>query len=110
MEKEHLFYKYFVDAFKLDLRTILNTVKTAMHEVFNMDKFYQADIFIHESNLHIIMLQLFKEMNIKTINVYDGFYFVNDTMNQDLYNTIYDKATNMLLEHYKVKEEGILAA
>ena len=69
-----------------------------MHKVFNLEKFYQADIFIHESNLHIIMLKLFKDRGIETINVYDGFYFVEGTMNQELYDSIYDEATNLLLE------------
>ena len=76
---------------------ILSTVRDAMHRVFNLDKFYRADIFIFESNLHILMLKLFKDMGIKTINVYDGFYFVKGTMTKEIYNNVYAKATNLLL-------------
>ena len=76
---------------------IFNIVKDAMHEVFGLKKFYKANIFIYESNLHILMLKKFKDMGIKTINVYDGFYFIEGTMNQDLYNQIYREATEELL-------------
>lgn len=99
VEKDYKFYKYFVDNLDLDLKTILNTVRDAMHKVFNLEKFYQADIFIYESNLHIIMLKIFKDKGIKTINVYDGFYFVEGTMTQELYDSIYDEATMLLLEN-----------
>lgn len=99
VEKDYKFYKYFVDNLNLDLKTILITVRDAMHKVFNLKKFYQADIFIHESNLHIIMLNMFNEMGIKTINVYDGFYFIEGTMTQQLYDDIYDKSTIILLDH-----------
>ena len=99
VEKQYNFYKYFVDTLNLDLKTILTTVRDAMHKVFNLDKFYQADIFIHESNLHIIMLNIFKDRGIKTINVYDGFYCEEGTMTQELYDEIYDEATNILLDN-----------
>ena len=72
-----------------------------MHKVFNLEDFYKADIFIHESNLHILMLNKFKNLGIKTIDVYDGFYFIEGTMTQELYDKIYDEATNELLEDYK---------
>ena len=99
VEEKYKFYKYFVDTLKMDLRDILVTVQKAMHKIFGLSKFYQSNIFIYESNLHIIMLKIFNDMGIKTINVYDGFYFIENTMTQDLYDEIYDKATNILLEN-----------
>lgn len=101
MEKRYNFYKYFEDTLQMDLKDILTTVQKAMHKVFNMDKFYQSNIFIHESNLHILMLKRFKELNIQTIDVYDGFYFIEGTMTQELYNEIYDDALNSLLENMR---------
>ena len=68
-----------------------------MHKVLNLDKFYKADIFIYESNLHILMLKLLKDLNIQTINVYDGFYFVKDSLTKEQYDEIYNKASNILL-------------
>ena len=66
-------------------------------KVLNLDKFYKADIFIYESNLHILMLKLLKDLNIQTINVYDGFYFIKDSLTKEQYDEIYNKASNILL-------------
>lgn len=99
-EEVFKFNKYFVDLLKLPLKDILNTVCAAMHRVFNLDKFYKAEIFIHESNLHILMCKKFKDMGIQTIDVYDGFYFIEGTMTKELFNTVYDEATLELLEDY----------
>lgn len=98
VEKKFLFNKQFVTLFKKPLIEILETIRKAMYKVFNIKKFYKADIFIHESNLHILMLKKFKDMGVKTINVYDGFYFVRGTMTKDLYYKVYDEATMELLE------------
>jgi hypothetical protein len=105
IEKQFLFYKYFVDTFNMDLKDNLITVRNAMHKVFNLKSFYRADIFIHESNLHILMLKMFKDMGIDTIDVYDGFYFIKDTMTQELYNEIYDKATLELLTNLNLRKD-----
>lgn len=94
---EQAFYSYLEFALNMPIYDILSTVRDAMHRVFNLDKFYRADIFIFESNLHILMLKLFKDMGIKTINVYDGFYFVKGTMTKEIYNNVYAQATNLLL-------------
>ena len=99
-KKEYEFYKQFEDLLHLPLREILDRVCAAMHRAFNLDKFYMAQIFIHESNLHILMLKKFFDLGIKTINVYDGFYFINGTMTQELYDKIYDEATMELLNDY----------
>ena len=96
-EETYIFYKYLERKLKMPIYDIFNIVKDAMHEVFGLKKFYKANIFIYESNLHILMLKKFKDMGIKTINVYDGFYFIEGTMNQDLYNQIYREATEELL-------------
>ena len=76
---------------------ILDTIRNSMHKVLNLDKFYKADIFIYESNLHILILKLLKDLNIQTINVYDGFYFVKDSLTKEQYDEIYNKASNILL-------------
>ena len=100
-EKLYLFYKNFVTMLHRSLKDILTTICNAMHKVFNLEDFYKADIFIHESNLHILMINKFKNLGIKTIDVYDGFYFIEGTMTQELYDKIYDEATNELLDDYK---------
>ena len=91
------FYKYLETELDMDIYDIFKVVKNAMHKIFKLKKFYKADIFIYESNLHILMLKEFKDLGIKTINVYDGFYFIEGTMTQELYNEIYEKCTQKLL-------------
>jgi hypothetical protein len=91
------FYKYLEKELNMSIVEIFEKIKNAMHEVFGLEKFYKAEIFIYESNLHILMLKEFKDLGIKTINVYDGFYFEEGTMTQELYNQVYEKATNLLL-------------
>jgi uncharacterized protein with NRDE domain len=44
------------------------------------------------------MLKIFKDMGIKTIDVYDGFYFIRGTMTQELYNKVYKQAAEQLLD------------
>ena len=101
-EKELKFYKYLEQELDMPIYDILVIIKDAMHKIFNLDKFYRADIFIYESNLHILMLKIFKDMGIKTINVYDGFYFIRGTMTPELYNKVYEQATNQLLKNYNI--------
>ena len=80
---------------------ILDTIRNSMHKVLGLNKFYKADIFIYESNLHILMLKLLKDLNVQTLNVYDGFYFVKGTLSREEYNEIYTKASNILLSQLK---------
>ena len=96
-KEECEFYKYLEEQIGMPIYDILMTVKKSMHEIFNLNKFYRANIFIYESNLHILMFKIFKDLGIKTINVYDGFYFVEGTMTKELYNAVYKQATEELL-------------
>lgn len=80
-------YKQFVDITGLSIKQFLVTVADAMHKVLNIEKFYGSDIFIYESNLHILIREYFMKQNIKCVNVYDGFYFVKSQVSkQDFYN------------------------
>ena len=91
------FYKELLQKLKCNIQELLNKVSKAMHKFFNLVKFYMSEIFIHESNLHILMLKKFQDMGIKAINVYDGFYFEDGTMTQKLYDEVYDTCTLELL-------------
>lgn len=90
-------YIWLEESLQKSIWDILDTIRNSMHKVLNLDKFYKADIFIYESNLHILMLKLLKDLNIQTINVYDGFYFVKDSLTKEQYDEIYNKASNILL-------------
>lgn len=94
---EQLFYSNLEMLLHMSIYDILDTIRKAMHAVFNLTHFYKGEIFIYESNLHILMLQKFKELGIKTINVYDGFYFKKNTMSQELYDSVYTQAVHQLL-------------
>ena len=80
------------------LYELMDRVRCAMHDYLNMKKFYRADIFIHESNLHILMLQRFQQLGLKVIDVYDGFYFEKGKMTQQLFNDVYDQCSMQLLQ------------
>ena len=95
------YYRKVEDFFGMKLVDILETVKRAMHEVLNVDTFYQAEIFIHESNLHILLLEKFKERGIIASNVYDGFYVPKGVITEDEYYRLYDEATLELLSKLK---------
>ena len=90
------FYNKITTTFNDNLNNILTTVANAMHKVLNVVKFYKADIFIYESNLHIIMLKKKKEDNIIASNVYDGFYIPKGTISNEQFNNYYNQATNIL--------------
>lgn len=94
----YAFYKKLEDDLSMSLFEIFSVIRDTMHEIFHLNKFYKADIFIYESNLHILMLKIFKDMGIKTIDVYDGFYFIRGTMTQELYNKVYKQAAEQLLD------------
>lgn len=97
-KKSFLTYTHVEEKLNLNLFTIMTTLQKIMHKFFNLNKFYQADIFIHESNLHILLLKKFQDMEIKTINVYDNFYFIKETMTQEQYEQIYDETVLEYLE------------
>lgn len=81
------------EALHLDARTILDRLTEAMYKFIGTDQFLEAEIFIHESNLHLLILNYCLEHNIQTINVYDGFYFKATDMTNDKYHDIYDLCT-----------------
>ncbi len=82
-------------------RSIMEALASAMKKFIRTDDLLEEEIFIHESNLHLLMIKAFSEIGIKTINVYDGFFFIKNTCNQKLFDTIYDKCTYELLKKLK---------
>lgn len=79
-------------------REILDKLTEAMYKFIGTDHFLEAEIFIHESNLHLLILDKCTDLGIKTINVYDGFYFKKSDMTQAKYHKLYDEATKKLLK------------
>lgn len=89
------------EATGLDARTIMDTLYDAMRKFIGTSEFLEEEIFIHESNLHILMITEFMKRGIKTINVYDGFYFINGTCDHQTFNEVYDLCTMKLLKKLK---------
>lgn len=81
----------------LEPKVLLDRLTKAMKEFLGTEHFLEEEIFIHESNLHILIMTKCMERGIKTINVYDGFYFQKDVMSQDLFDELYDDATLELI-------------
>lgn len=101
-----------IEAFFGDkLDNIFERVRIALHKVLNLKSFCQAEIFIYESNLHLIMLTKFKNMGIIASNVYDGFYMPKGVLTQAEFEKIYDEATKILKVNLRKKikklEEGV---
>lgn len=80
----------------LDARTILDRLTEAMYEFIGTDHFLESEIFIYESNLHLLILDECLKQNIQAINVYDGFYFKRSDMDQKKYSKMYDDCTKLL--------------
>lgn len=85
----------------LSAREVMDKLSDAMRKFIGASEFLEAEIFIHESNLHILMITEFMKRGIKTINVYDGFYFKNGTCDHDTFNEVYDLCTNQLIKNCK---------
>jgi len=85
----------------LSAREVMDKLSDAMRKFIGTSEFLEAEIFIHESNLHILMITEFMKRGIKTINVYDGFYFKNGTCDHDTFNEVYDLCTNQLIKNCK---------
>lgn len=82
-------------------REVMDELAAAMRKFIGTADFLEEEIFIHESNLHILMITMFHDLGIDTINVYDGFYFVKGTMTQELFNQVYDDCTRQLIKNSK---------
>lgn len=80
----------------LSPRKFLDTLTEAMYKFIGVDEFLEEEIFIHESNLHLLILDACEQQNIQAINVYDGFYFKTEDMTQEKYNQLYKEATKLL--------------
>ena len=78
-------------------KDVMDQLTAALRKFLGTSTFFEEEIFIHESNLHILMLTEFAKRGIKTINVYDGFYFVDGTCSKAEFNEVYDLCTRQLL-------------
>lgn len=92
-DNRRLILKELSETLGLDARTILDNLADAMYKFIGTDTFLEEEIFIFESNLHLIILEYCYDHDIQAINVYDGFYFKTEDMTQDKYHEIYDLAT-----------------
>ena len=80
----------------LEAREFLDVLTAAMYRFLDTEEFLEEEIFIHESNLHLLILDYCKEHDIPAVNVYDGFYFIKGTMTQSQYQKLYDQMTLQL--------------
>ena len=76
-------------------RVILSVLKQKAN-LKDFEEFLEEEIFIYESNLHLLILDYCKEHNIPAVNVYDGFYFIKGTITQSQYQKLYDQMTLQL--------------
>lgn len=86
-------YKSFVELTHKSIKSLLETIKNALFKTLNISKSLGADIFIHESNLHILIREKLLKRGIHSANVYDGFYFDKNTISEDEFYSIYREAT-----------------
>ena len=91
--------RLFVDLLKMDIHTIIDKIKNAMHIVLNTTKFIGADIFIQESNLHILIKEKLLNKKIVCANIYDGFYFKKGIISDEEFYNIYSIAIQELKDN-----------
>lgn len=80
----------------LEARQVLDALTAAMYKVLGTDHFLEEEIFIHESNLHLMILGYCADHDIRAINVYDGFYFIDGTMTKEEFYDLYDDCTKQI--------------
>lgn len=98
----YLLHKRLVDVTKISIKSLLETIKNALFKTLNINKSMGADVFIQESNLHILMREKFIERGIYSANVYDGFYFDKNDMTEKEFYAIYREATIELKNNLKL--------
>ena len=68
------------------------------HKEMGTTTFLREQIFIYETNLHILMLKKFQDLGIKTANCYDGFYFPKGTVKPEDFYKVYCECLTELKE------------
>lgn len=84
---------YMAKKTSLNVRQFLDKLTEAMYKFLGVDTFLEEEIFIYESNLHLLILEECEKRNIPVINVYDGFYFKKSDMTQSKYLKLYNEST-----------------
>jgi hypothetical protein len=99
--------KWLTNRFQLPLYNILDEIRKSLHEVLNLKKFFQRDIFLYESDLHInVMWHLLFDYKIEVLNVYDGFYYDPQIENfEQIFRTVYKQSFEELLNTKELKED-----
>lgn len=92
-------YKVFVEDLNMPVKKFQNIVKAAMADVLNTPKFVGPDIFIIESNLHILIREALLLKGIRCVNIYDGFYFEKGIITQDEFYQVYEDALKKLKDN-----------
>ncbi len=77
------------------------------HQDMGCTNFLQSEIFIYETNLHILMLKQFQDMGIKVINVYDCFYFPKGAIDHQLFFQIYCECLTQLKDLMRQNAEPV---
>ena len=95
-------YKSFIKLTKCTITEFFDKVKESMHRTLNTNKFIGADIFIHESNLHILMREKFLSRAIRCINIYDGFYFENNIITDTEFYDVYNRSILELKDNLNI--------
>ena len=96
--------------FGMEYEEFLNRLKEALYQFlsvydFEGDKrvFFGRMFFKYEALVYYYMNEAFKALGIKSVNVYDGFYFIEGTCSENIFYEVYtaaiDKAKVFLVEH-----------
>ena len=103
------------DLFKISYEEFLLRLKEALYKFlsvydFNGDLriFFGQMFFKYEAIVYYYMNKLFSDMNIKSANVYDGFYFVKGTCTKELFYEVYHKAIDLTKELLKKHNHSLV--
>lgn len=94
----YMYYRTLEDRFGVDIKTLRQAIRKALHEVLNTRSFENYKIFVYESIVHILVLKHFIQRGVNVINVYDGFYFEADSgVTVEYFNKVYNEAVVEML-------------
>lgn len=90
-----------ITLFGMNYSEFLERLKEALYRFlsvydFDGDKriFFGRMFMKYESAVYYFMHEEFKSRGIKSANVYDGFYFIEGTCNEDTFYEVYEEAIN----------------
>lgn len=97
------------EAYNIEYSEFIGRLKEAIYKFLSIDDFdkiyrvqFSSMYFKFEIAVMTEMNLLFRNLNIESINVYDGFYFKKGIMNEDTFYKVYNEAINIVKNNIEI--------